>query len=75
VRPLDANGAGGACGAFLAALARGESPERAARVANVTGAPSRLREGPATAPALDAARAAMGEAGEAAQGPPREDEA
>jgi sugar/nucleoside kinase (ribokinase family) len=76
VRPLDTNGAGDAhVGAFLAALARGESPERAARVANVTAALSTLREGPATAPALDAVRAAMGETTEAAQGPPGEDEA
>jgi sugar/nucleoside kinase (ribokinase family) len=53
VTALDTNGAGDAhAGAFLAALARGESPAEAARVANAAAAIAVTRRGPATAPTL-----------------------
>jgi sugar/nucleoside kinase (ribokinase family) len=50
---IDTNGAGDAhVGAFIAALARGETPGQAARLANVTAALSTTKEGPSTAPTL-----------------------
>jgi len=50
---VDLNGAGDAhVGGFLAALARGESPERAAQFGNVTAAIAVTSRGPATAPTL-----------------------
>lgn len=53
VKAVDTNGAGDAhIGAFIAALARGEKPERAAAIANLAAALSTTREGPATAPTL-----------------------
>jgi sugar/nucleoside kinase (ribokinase family) len=61
VVPVDTTGAGDAhVGVFLAALSAGETPARAARVANVAAALSTTRRGPATAPdrpTLDAALA------------------
>ena len=54
VTVVDTNGAGDAhVGAFLAALSRGESPERAALFANAAAALAVTRRGPATAPRLD----------------------
>jgi sugar/nucleoside kinase (ribokinase family) len=51
VEAVDTNGAGDVhVGAFLAALARGESPVRAARSANEAAAVAVTRLGPATAP-------------------------
>ncbi|MEP6759821.1 MAG: PfkB family carbohydrate kinase, partial [Sporichthyaceae bacterium] len=48
---VDTNGAGDVhVGAFLAALARGEDPVRAARSANEAAADAVTRLGPATAP-------------------------
>lgn len=53
VEQADANGAGDAhLGAFAAALARGEAPARAARIANAAAAIAVTRPGPATAPTL-----------------------
>ncbi len=50
---VDTNGAGDVhVGAFLAALARGEDPVRAARSANEAAAVAVTRLGPATAPRL-----------------------
>lgn len=52
-RTVDTNGAGDAhIGAFIAMLAKGEPPERAAQIANVAAAISTETEGPATAPDL-----------------------
>lgn len=52
-RSVDTNGAGDAhVGSFIAMLARGEPPERAAAIANVAAAISTETEGPATAPDL-----------------------
>ncbi len=57
VAVLDTNGAGDAhAGAFLAALARGETPVDAARIANAAAAIAVTRRGPATAPTLAEAR-------------------
>jgi sugar/nucleoside kinase (ribokinase family) len=54
VAVVDTNGAGDAhAGAFLAALARGESAERAALVGNAAAGLAVTRRGPATAPRLD----------------------
>jgi len=51
---VDTNGAGDThAGAFLAALSRGESPERSALFANAASALAVTRRGPATAPRLD----------------------
>jgi sugar/nucleoside kinase (ribokinase family) len=51
---VDTNGAGDAhAGAFLAALSRGEAPERAALFANAAAALAVTRRGPATAPRFD----------------------
>ncbi|SJZ91936.1 PfkB family carbohydrate kinase [Consotaella salsifontis] len=62
VEPIDTNGAGDAhTGAFIAMLARGEPPLRAAAIANVCAALSTTREGPSTAPDLATVLAAMGE--------------
>ncbi|MEM9498429.1 MAG: PfkB family carbohydrate kinase [Pseudomonadota bacterium] len=53
VQPVDTNGAGDThLGAFIAALARGEPPLRAALCANVAAALSTTAYGPATAPNL-----------------------
>ncbi|GAA1692192.1 PfkB family carbohydrate kinase [Microcella alkalica] len=53
VEQIDATGAGDAhLGAFAAALARGEAPGRAARVANAAAAIAVTRPGPGTAPTL-----------------------
>ncbi len=61
VTVVDTNGAGDAhCGSLLAALARGESPERAVRIANACAALAVSRFGPATAPSLEQTLAAMG---------------
>lgn len=55
VRPVDTNGAGDAhIGTFIAALAQGNPPDTAARLANVSAALSTTREGPATAPSKSA---------------------
>lgn len=52
VRAIDTNGAGDAhVGHFVAALARGETPLRAAQLANVAAALATTRAGPAMAPA------------------------
>jgi sugar/nucleoside kinase (ribokinase family) len=60
VTPIDTNGAGDAhIGHFIAALARGDSPLAAARLANVAAALSTLTEGPSTAPTLDRTLAEM----------------
>ncbi len=62
VEQVDANGAGDAhLGAFAAALARGEAPARAARLANAAAAIAVTRSGPATAPTLAEARALAGD--------------
>jgi len=51
VRPVDTNGAGDVhIGTFIAALARGETPERAARIANIAAALSTTAHGPLAAP-------------------------
>ncbi len=51
VTPVDTNGAGDAhVGWFIAMLARGETPARAARLANIAAALSTTVAGPATAP-------------------------
>ncbi|MGB4829408.1 MAG: PfkB family carbohydrate kinase, partial [Paracoccaceae bacterium] len=61
-RPVDTNGAGDAhIGAFIALLAKGQTPANAARIANVAAAISTETEGPATAPTLATVLAAMGE--------------
>ena len=53
VEAVDTNGAGDAhIGAFIAALARGEPPRRAAQIANICAALSTTQEGPSTAPLL-----------------------
>lgn len=58
---IDTNGAGDAhAGAFVAALSRGESPERAALVANAAAALAVTRRGPATAPRLDEVQKLVG---------------
>jgi len=58
---VDLNGAGDAhVGGFLAALARGESPERAAQFGNVTAAIAVTSRGPATAPTLAQVEAFLG---------------
>lgn len=60
VAPIDTNGAGDAhIGAFVATLARGETPEAAARFANVAAALSTTEEGPSTAPKLETVLAIM----------------
>lgn len=60
VVPIDTNGAGDAhIGAFVAALSRGETAERAANLANVAAALSTTREGPSTAPTLETVHAVM----------------
>jgi sugar/nucleoside kinase (ribokinase family) len=52
-RAVDTNGAGDThIGAFIACLARGETPADAARLANIAAALSTETEGPATAPDL-----------------------
>lgn len=57
---VDTNGAGDThIGAFLAALARGEAPRDAARIANVAAALSTTAHGPATAPDLATTLAAL----------------
>lgn len=62
VEPIDTNGAGDAhVGAFIAMLARGEEPDRAARIANACAALSTTRQGPSTAPGLETALRALGE--------------
>lgn len=53
VRAIDTNGAGDChTGMFLALLAQGVDPGRAARLANIAAALSTTQEGPATAPEL-----------------------
>lgn len=60
VKVVDTNGAGDAhCGSLMAALARGESPERAVRIANACAALAVTRFGPATAPTLAQTLAAL----------------
>lgn len=60
VRAIDTNGAGDAhTGHFIAALARGEDPAAAARIANVAAALSTTEEGPSTAPTLTRTLAAL----------------
>lgn len=60
VTALDTNGAGDShIGAFIAALARGDSPAHAARLANIAAALSTTKEGPSTAPTLDRVLAAL----------------
>ncbi|MBC7478739.1 MAG: ribokinase [Pseudorhodobacter sp.] len=60
VTAVDTNGAGDAhIGAFIAALARGDTPHFAARLANVAAALSITKEGPSTAPTIEAALAVM----------------
>lgn len=60
VAAVDTNGAGDAhMGYFIAMLARGEAPARAARLANIAAALATTRHGPATAPDLAAVLAAM----------------
>ncbi len=67
VESVDTNGAGDAhTGAFIAMLARGETPLRAAQLANVCAALSTTRAGPATAPPLETVLAAMERTPEAA---------
>lgn len=62
-RAVDTNGAGDAhIGAFIAMLAKGEAPERAAAIANVAAAISTETEGPATAPELATVLRVMGAA-------------
>jgi sugar/nucleoside kinase (ribokinase family) len=62
VTAIDTNGAGDAhVGAFVAALADGAAPERAAAYANVAAALSTTRAGPATAPTRAAIHAALAE--------------
>ncbi|MCA0273168.1 MAG: PfkB family carbohydrate kinase [Proteobacteria bacterium] len=57
----DTNGAGDAhIGAFIAALARGEPPLKAARFANIAAALSTTKEGPSTAPDLNEVLAILG---------------
>jgi sugar/nucleoside kinase (ribokinase family) len=54
VTAVDSNGAGDAhVGVFVAALADGLSPERAARRANAASALAVTRRGPATAPSRE----------------------
>ncbi|WP_169079637.1 PfkB family carbohydrate kinase [Microcella alkalica] len=61
VEQVDTNGAGDAhLGAFAAALARGEAPARAARLANAAAALAVTRRGPATAPTLAETVAMLG---------------
>ncbi|MEM9105500.1 MAG: PfkB family carbohydrate kinase [Pseudomonadota bacterium] len=63
VQPIDTNGAGDAhVGAFIAMLAKGQTPDRAARVANACAALSTTRLGPSAAPDLETTLLAMGEA-------------
>ena len=58
---VDLNGAGDAhVGGFLAALARGESPERAAQFGNVTAAIAVTSRGPASSPTLAQVEAFLG---------------
>jgi sugar/nucleoside kinase (ribokinase family) len=53
VRAIDTNGAGDAhLGAFIAAMAAGQTPQNAARFANVAAALSTTKAGPATSPDL-----------------------
>lgn len=60
VNAVDTNGAGDAhIGAFIAGLALGDAPARAAQIANVTAALSTLKEGPSTSPTREEALAAM----------------
>lgn len=60
VTAIDTNGAGDAhIGAFIAGLARGETPEFAAQLANVAAALSTTKEGPSTAPTLETVLAVM----------------
>jgi sugar/nucleoside kinase (ribokinase family) len=60
VNAVDTNGAGDAhIGAFIAGLALGEDPKRAAHIANVTAALSTLNEGPSTSPTRDAVLAVI----------------
>lgn len=62
VTPVDTNGAGDAhIGAFIAMLAQGEEPVRAAEIANVCAALSTTRRGPSAAPRLEQTLAAMEE--------------
>ncbi len=71
-RAIDTNGAGDAhIGAFIAMLARGEDPERAAAIANVAAALSTETEGPATAPDLTTVLRVMGDAPPANMEEPR----
>ncbi|GAB1363041.1 hypothetical protein MASR1M32_22770 [Rhodobacter sp.] len=59
VDAIDTNGAGDChTGYFLALLARGTPPDRAARLANIAAALSTTTEGPATAPDLSSVLAA-----------------
>lgn len=59
VEAIDTNGAGDChTGYFLALLARGAPPDRAARLANIAAALSTTIEGPATAPDLTSVLAA-----------------
>ncbi|MCB6176720.1 PfkB family carbohydrate kinase [Rhodobacter sp. Har01] len=72
VRAIDTNGAGDAhVGAFLALLAQGAPPLRAAALANVAAALSTTQEGPATAPDLKTVLAALAEAPAARTPSPR----
>jgi sugar/nucleoside kinase (ribokinase family) len=53
VQAIDTNGAGDAhLGAFIAAMAAGQTPQNAARLANVAAALSTTKAGPATSPDL-----------------------
>ena len=64
VDAVDTNGAGDAhIGAFIAALHRGESPERAVKIANVAAALKVTRWGPTASPTLAETLAAMEAAG------------
>lgn len=69
VQVVDTNGAGDAhTGAFIAMLLQGESPHRAAQIANVCAALSTAQAGPATAPSLDTVLAAFDETPDVASG-------
>ncbi|MGV8986177.1 MAG: PfkB family carbohydrate kinase [Cypionkella sp.] len=60
VTAIDTNGAGDAhIGAFIAGLARGETPENAALLANIAAAISTTQEGPSTAPRLETVLAVL----------------
>lgn len=68
VTAIDTNGAGDThVGAFIAAIARGEAPDHAARLANVAAALSTTKEGPSTAPMLNDVLSALGERPEPAR--------